>query len=303
LVRQTTLASPANLTGVGLHSGRPATLTARAAAPGTGIVFVRTDEGRRDPPVPARLEGVVSTVLCTTLGADGARPVGTVEHLMAAFMALGIDNATVEVDGPEIPAMDGSALPFVAMIDRAGTLTLDAPRRVIRVLKPVKVGKGEKWATLAPAERLEVGVEIVYDTAPILRQAASFPITAEVFRRDIAPARTYGFMEDIATLHAQGLALGGSLENAVVVGGGTVLNPEGLRFADEFARHKVLDAIGDLGLVGAPVVGRFRGHGSGHALNVELVRALIADASAHAIETVAIEEQSRAWPRAEAATG
>jgi UDP-3-O-[3-hydroxymyristoyl] N-acetylglucosamine deacetylase len=189
------------------------------------------------------------------------------------------------------------------MIDRAGTLTLDAPRRVIRVLKPVTVGRGDKWASIAPAERAEVGVEIVYDKAPILRQKSSFLVTAEVFRRDIAPARTYGFMDEIATLHARGLALGGSLENAVVVEGGAVLNPEGLRFADEFVRHKVLDAIGDLGLAGAPVVGRFRGHGSGHALNVELMRALMADASAHAHETVVLADEPDPWPRVEAATG
>lgn len=284
VIRQTTLRSPVSCSGIGLHSGAPADLTIRPAAAGTGIVFVRTDGAGASVAIPARYDNVVGTTMCTTLGVAGGPSIATVEHVMAALAGLGVDNAVLEVGGPEVPIMDGSAAPFVELIDRAGLVTLAAPRRGLRVRKAVTVAMGDRTATLAPAQSFIVSCAIAYDGPPIDRQNASFRVTAEAFRRQIARARTYGFIEEIEQLHARGLALGGSFDNAIVVGDRRVLNDGGLRFADEFVRHKILDGIGDLALAGAPIVGHFHGEASGHALNQALLRALFADPTAFTVE-------------------
>jgi UDP-3-O-[3-hydroxymyristoyl] N-acetylglucosamine deacetylase len=284
VIRQTTLRAAIAFNGIGLHSGAPAALTIRPAPANSGIVFVRTDGERAAAPIAASHDHVVGTTMCTTLGLPGGPSIATVEHVMAALAGLGIDNAVLEVAGPEVPVMDGSAAPFVAAIDRVGLSTLAAARRCIRVLKPVTVTNGARSATLAPASSFIVGCAIAYDGPPIDRQSASFRVTPEVFRRQIASARTYGFLEEIESLRARGLALGGSLDNAIVVGDRRVLNDGGLRFADEFVRHKILDGIGDLALAGAPIIGHFHGEASGHALNHALLRALFDDASAFAVE-------------------
>jgi len=281
---QTTLAATVSCRGVGLHSGAPVGLTLRPAPAATGVVFVRVDGAGDSRPIPARYDLVVGTTLCTTLGFDGGPTVGTVEHVMAALAGLGIDNATLEVDGPEVPVMDGSAAPFVELIDRAGVARLEAPRRVLRMLRTVTVADGTRWASLVPAEAFAIAMALDYDGPPIGRQSATFTVTPEVFRRDIAPARTYGFLDEIAALRGRGLARGGSLDNAIVISGAGVLNQEPLRFPDEFVRHKILDGMGDLALAGAPIVGHFAGQATGHALNQALLRALFADASAYAYE-------------------
>ncbi|MGH6718502.1 MAG: UDP-3-O-acyl-N-acetylglucosamine deacetylase [Alphaproteobacteria bacterium] len=282
---QTTLASAASCRGVGLHTGAPVGLTLRPAPAGTGIVFVRADGAGDQRPIPARYDLVVGTTLCTTLGFDDGPTVGTVEHVMAALVGLGVDNATLDVDGPEVPVMDGSAGPFVELIDRAGITQLDAPRRVLRITRAVKVADGARTASLLPADGFAVSMALAYDGPPIGRQDATFQITADVFRRDIAPARTYGFLDEIAALRGRGLARGGSLDNAIVISGASVLNEEALRFPDEFVRHKILDGIGDLALAGAPIIGHFTGQATGHALNQALLRALFADPSAYVYET------------------
>jgi UDP-3-O-[3-hydroxymyristoyl] N-acetylglucosamine deacetylase len=215
--------------------------------------------------------------------------VSTIEHLMAAFAALEVDNAVVEIDGPEVPIMDGSALPFVQLIDRAGRRVQDAPRRFIEILKPVVVVDGDKRAAAAPAPTLEVDFEIAFASAAIGRQRVSLEVTETSFRKELAAARTFGFIQDVEALRAMGLARGGGLENAVVIDGDRILNPEGLRFADEFVRHKALDAIGDLYVLGAPMLGRFEGRYAGHALNNRLVRALKADTSAWRMRTLAAD--------------
>lgn len=283
-VRQTTLRSAVSCRGIGLHGGMPVGLALRPAAAGSGIVFLRVDGGFARTPIPARHDHVVGTTMCTTLGLEGGPSVATVEHVMAALAGLGVDNALVEVDGAEVPVMDGSALPFVDLIERAGVVSLEAPRRVLRVLKPVTVGHGARSVTVVPSDAFTVSITIAYDGPPIARQSASFRVGPELFKREIAPARTYGFLEEIESLRARGLALGGSLDNAIVVSGATVLNEGGLRFPDEFVRHKILDGIGDLALCGAPILGHFHGEASGHALNQALLRAVFDDPSAYLFE-------------------
>ncbi|HYZ24585.1 MAG TPA: UDP-3-O-acyl-N-acetylglucosamine deacetylase, partial [Rhodopila sp.] len=249
-----------------------------------GIVFRRTDLGQE---VAARFDNVVDTRLCTVLG-DGVVRIGTVEHLMAALAALGIDNALIELNGPEVPILDGSAAPFLFLLDCAGSIELDAPRRVVEVRRTVRVEAGEAWAELrplGPATRasqpvLEMDLSIDFAAPAIGRQAASLTLMAETFRRQIAPARTFTQMHEVEQLQAAGLARGGSLDNAVVVDGAAVLNPGGLRMPNEFASHKLVDAVGDLALAGGPLHGRFVAHRPGHELNNRLLRALFADAAA-----------------------
>jgi UDP-3-O-[3-hydroxymyristoyl] N-acetylglucosamine deacetylase len=280
---QHTLRAPINCVGVGLHSGRRVSLTLRPAEPGHGIVFRRLDLGRD---IPARFDRVVDTRLSTVLGdAEWASArVGTVEHLLAALSALGIDNALVELDGPEVPALDGSAAPFVFLIDCAGNVAQPAPRGRIEVRRVVRVTEGNAFAELRPAapgaRGLEMAMSIDFAAAAIGRQALSLHLSERSFRHELAAARTFTLMEEVAQLRAAGLAQGGSLDNAVVVDEARVLNPGGLRMPDEFARHKLLDAIGDLALAGMPLCGRFFAHRSGHALNNRLLRALFADTSA-----------------------
>lgn len=276
-----TLKTAIGCVGVGLHSGRRVTLTLRPAAGGTGILFRRTDLGID---IPARFDRVVDTRLCTALVAQDqpqAR-IGTVEHVMAALAGTGITDAIVELDGPEVPILDGSAAPFVFLIDCAGTAALPGAAPVIEVLKRIPVEEGEAFAELHPGREagFDVALTIDFPATAIGRQHLALRVTPAAFRAQIAESRTFTLAEDIARLRAAGLAQGGSLANAVVVDGPLVLNPGGLRTPDEFVRHKVLDVVGDLALAGGTLSGRFIGSRSGHALNNKLLRALFADRSA-----------------------
>jgi UDP-3-O-[3-hydroxymyristoyl] N-acetylglucosamine deacetylase len=269
------LAGPAIFAGVGIHTGDHVRVSIRPAAADAGIVFVRTDVRDRNNQVPAAGLAVCKTSLGTVIGNSAGVTVSTIEHLMAAFCALGVDNAVVELDGPEVPIMDGSSLPFVQVIDRAGLRRQDAPRRYIEILAPVSVAEGGKTASIAPADRFEVAFEILFDSPAIGRQRVDLPVDADGFRRELADCRTFGFMHEVEALRAAGFARGGSLENVVVIENDTVINPGGLRRSDEFVRHKALDAVGDLYLLGAPVLGRFETFCGGHGLNNALVRAVL----------------------------
>ena len=278
--RQGTLRKRATVSGIGVHSGREVSVTLHPAEADSGVTFLRTNvEGGRDHEIAAHFSNVSATDLCTAVGVPGAT-IATIEHLMAALSALEIDNATVEVDGPEIPVMDGSAGAFIAACDEAGVDRLDAPVRYIKVLKPVRIEIGDSFAEFTPYNGRRIEVEIDFASALIGRQQFAFEVESEGFRRDIARARTFGFLADVEQLWARGFALGASLENAVVIGEDRVINPEGLRFTDEFVRHKVLDAVGDLALAGAPILGRYRSRRGGHRLNVRALEALIGDKSA-----------------------
>ncbi|TCZ63171.1 UDP-3-O-acyl-N-acetylglucosamine deacetylase [Roseicella aquatilis] len=284
--RRRTLKAAIGCVGIGLHSGRRVQLTLRPAAPGAGITFRRTDIRVE---IPALYDHVVDTRLCTALGAPGApqHRIGTVEHVMAALAGCGVDDAVIELDGPEVPILDGSAGPFVFLIDCVGLVAhggLGAARaEAIEVLRPVRVREGDgpdaAWAELLPAitNRFDATLTIDFPDTAIGRQSLALRLTPHAFRDALAEARTFTMAEDVERLRAAGLALGGSLANAVVVDGPLVLNPGGLRRPDEFVRHKMLDVIGDLALAGAPLHGRFNGHRSGHALNNRLLRALFAD--------------------------
>ncbi len=283
---QHTVRSPALFAGVGVHTGAYTRVSVRPAPTGAGIVFVRTDVKDRDNRVEATGEAVCKTQLGTVIGNAAGVTVSTIEHLMAAFAMLGVDNAVVEIDGPEMPIMDGSSLPFVRILDRAGLREQEAPRRYIEILETVEVVEGDKRATLTPADGFEVAFEIEFDTAAIGRQAIDLPMDEQAFRRELADCRTFGFLRDVETLRAMGLARGGSMENCVVLDGDRVLNPEGLRRPDEFVRHKALDAIGDLYVLGGPLLGRFEGVLAGHALNNAVVRALLARPEAWRVRTL-----------------
>ena len=276
--QQKTLKSSIQCTGTALHSGGKVTMTLHPAEPGTGIVFRRIDMGA-DALIPADWQHVSETRLCTTVSKDGAS-VATIEHLMAALCGCEIDNALIEIDGGEVPVMDGSSEPFVFLIECAGVVEQDAPRRAIRVLKPVTVRDGTRTATLVPDDSFSVSFSIEFDHAAVARQDCSFRLINGTFKSEICRARTFGFLDDLDEMLAAGLARGGSLENAVVVSGDQILNEGGLRYTDEFVRHKVLDSIGDLYLAGAPLIGHFQGNQSGHGLNNRLLRALFADSSA-----------------------
>jgi len=286
--RQTTLRRPVVVTGIGVHSGSPVTLTLLPAEADTGVAFVRCGtDGGADRELTANFRAVTATEFATVLGDECGPAVSTTEHILAALFGLGIDNAVVEVDGPEVPIMDGSSAPFVAAIDQAGIATVMAPRRYIQVLKPVRVSRDDCYGELRPHLRgLRVETEIEFDHPLIGRQSLAIEVEPEVFRRELARARTFGFMSDVAKLWSAGYALGASLENTVVVADSRVLNAEGLRYADEFVRHKAVDAIGDLALAGAPLIGAYRSVRGGHKLNHAVVTALMADPSAFAyVET------------------
>ena len=285
--KQRTLKAAIDCVGVGVHSGRRVTLTIRPAPVDHGIVFRRTDLRRT---IPARSENVVDTRLCTVL-ADPAMPsarVGTVEHLMAALSGLAVDNALIELDGPEIPILDGSAAPFVFLLDCAGLTGQDAPRRVMEIRRTVRVTAGEAWAELrplGPVSRsvppvLEMDLSIDFAASAIGRQSVSMQLTPDSFRREIASARTFAQAAEVEQLQAAGMARGGSLDNAIVVDGPNILNPGGLRMANEFAGHKLLDVVGDLALTGSRLHGRFVAHRPGHQLNNRLIQALFADTAA-----------------------
>jgi UDP-3-O-[3-hydroxymyristoyl] N-acetylglucosamine deacetylase len=277
---QHTLRAPATFAGVGVHTGAYTRVAVRPAPTDTGIVFVRTDVTGGDNRVPCAPETVVKTQLGTVIGNAAGVTVATIEHLMAALVMLGVDNAVVELDGPEMPIMDGSSLPFIRVLDRAGVRVQDAPRRYIEILETVEVVDGDKRAALKPAPDsiggFEVAFEIRFDTPVIGTQAIDMAMDGQAFRDELADCRTFGFLHEVEQLRAMGLARGGTLENCVVIEGDRVLNPEGLRRPDEFVRHKALDAIGDLYVLGAPILGRFEGELAGHAINNLLVRALAA---------------------------
>lgn len=277
---QHTVSAPAIFAGVGVHTGAHVRASVRPAAINTGIVFVRTDIRDRDNRVPAKGEMVTKTQLGTVITNAAGVSVSTIEHLMAAFAALGVDNAVVELDGPEVPIMDGSAEPFVQIIDRAGRRWQEAPRQYIEILETVEVVDGDKRASLSPSDGFEVAFEIAFNTATIGRQRIDMAMDEVTFRKELSACRTFGFIAEVEALRAMGLAQGGSLENCVVIDGDRILNPEGLRRPDEFVRHKALDAIGDLYVLGAPIIGRFEGVLAGHGLNNALVRALLARPSA-----------------------
>jgi UDP-3-O-[3-hydroxymyristoyl] N-acetylglucosamine deacetylase len=280
--RQTTLRQQTAVSGIGVHSGSPATLTMLPAEADTGIVFVRCGiDGQPDREVRANVRAVTATEFATVLG-DATGPLcSTAEHVLAALSGLGVDNAVIEIDGPEVPIMDGSSAPFVDAIDRAGMVTLAAPRRYIRILKPVRVAKGDCYGELRPhPQGFRVELDIDFNHPLIGRQGIALDIEPDTFRRELARARTFGFMRDVAKLWSAGYALGASFENTLVINENRLLNPEGLRFPDEFARHKALDAIGDLALAGAPLLGAYRSMRGGHSLNHAVLSALMADPSA-----------------------
>ena len=285
---QQTIARPAVCAGVGVHSGEKAKLVLKPAAAGTGIIFVRTDISGQDNRIPAHADLVSNTQLCTMLTNDAGVSIAVVEHLMAALAGLGIDNLIVEIDGPEVPIMDGSASVYCELLRQAGLEVQSAPRRRIRILERVEINDGPRKGSLSPSEsnHLTLWGRIEFDNALIGVQEMTVDMEPGVFARDLAFARTFGFARDIEMLQAMGRARGGSLENAVVVGeDGTVMNPEGLRADDEFIRHKLLDAVGDLMLAGSSLAGRYEAVQPGHALNYMLVRKLLDTPSAWCWET------------------
>lgn len=280
LEAQKTVGAAVHIDGVGLHTGKPVRVTLLPAPSDHGIVFRRSDVSEGDNLIPALYEHVKDTTLCTVLVNGAGVAVRTVEHLMAAFAGFHIDNVLVDVDGPELPILDGSAEPFARMIERVGTRDQRPPRRAIKILKRVEYRDGDKIAALEPGDGFAIDFEIDFESRAIERRVGSYEITPDSFSDLLSGARTFGFRHEVEFLRERGLALGGSLDNAVVVDGDAIMNPEGLRFDDEFVRHKALDALGDLYLAGAPIIGRFVGYKSGHGLNNRLLHRLFADRSA-----------------------
>jgi UDP-3-O-[3-hydroxymyristoyl] N-acetylglucosamine deacetylase len=300
--RQTTLRSQATVTGVGVHSGLPVSLTLGPAPIDAGFIFVRTGLDDSDREVPATAESVIATDLATVLGDRDGPLVSTAEHVLAALRGMGVDNAIIEVDGPEVPIMDGSAAAFVAAIDQAGIVTQSAIRRFIQVLKPVQVAIGDSFGELRPyAAGFRAEVEIEFANPVIGRQNYSLDLSPESFRREVSRARTFGFMNDFARLCSAGFALGASFENTVVFDEARLHNAEGLRFSDECARHKVLDVVGDLALAGLPLLGAYRSVRGGHKLNHAVLTAFLADHSAWRI--VEAETPRRSRSHVEAGSG
>lgn len=277
---QTTLASEVVLTGTGVHSGAPVSISLFPAEAGTGIRFIVPNDPDVGVVIPACADAICSVTLCTVLSDGNGATVATVEHLLAALRGLNIDNVLIEIDSGEVPIMDGSSKPFIDAIDEVGIRELGAPRRFIKVLKPVRVEDGQALGELAPHNGFRLDVEIDFDTPFIGRQRIELDVNPGSFRQELARARTFGFMKDVEGLWAAGLALGASLENTVAIGEDRIINQEGLRFPDEFVRHKALDAVGDLALAGAPLLGRYRSRRGGHRLNSLVLKALLADRDA-----------------------
>jgi UDP-3-O-[3-hydroxymyristoyl] N-acetylglucosamine deacetylase len=295
---QHTLKAAIHCTGIGLHSGAKVSMTLKPAEADTGIVFVRTDLGASRGVIPGRWDAVTDTTLCTVVGNAHGATIGTVEHLLAALNGCGVDNAVVELDGPEVPIMDGSAAPFVFLIECAGLARQDEPRRLIRVLKEVSVGEGQRRAVLSPGAGSTFSFEIDFASAAIARQEGYVELAGSVFKNDVARARTFGFLHEVDHLRRIGLARGGSLDNAIVISGDRVLNEGGLRFTDEFVRHKILDSIGDLYLAGGRIAGHFHGSRSGHALNNQILHALFADAGAwERVDATEHADETYGWMR------
>ena len=288
MIPQRTLNHSIRCSGIGLHSGKKIQLVLHPADEDTGITFSRSD---LDITIPASSEFVTDTRLCTTIGKDGAN-ISTVEHLLSALAGLGIDNAHIEVSGPEVPVMDGSSAPFVFLIQCAGIKEQSKAKRVLRVLKKVEVQEGNKRCSLHPASGFKISYLLDYDH-PLLRdRQVSIDFARQAYTREISHARTFGFLHEVEALQKAGLALGGSLENAIVLDQYRVVNETGLRYEDECVRHKILDTLGDLSLSGFPIVGAFEGERTGHDMNHRLVTALLADESAWRIEELQAEPES-----------
>lgn len=290
---QTTIRSTATFTGVGLHSGRAARMRVHAASANYGVWFRRTDVIGADPMVPAIWDAVIPAQLCTRIENAAGVSVSTIEHIMAALAGCGVHNALIEIDGPEVPILDGSAAPFVAGILARGLRSLDETVRCFEVLKPVEVRDGAAFARLDPAETLEIDFRIEFADAAIGRQEKRMTLANGAFVRELSDSRTFCRQSDVDAMRANGLALGGTYENAVVVDGDRVLSPGGLRHRDEAVRHKMLDALGDLALAGAPILGRYTGNRAGHAMTNRLLRALFADPSAFRVTECADERRAR----------
>ncbi len=284
--KQRTLRESIDYVGIGLHTGRRVSLRVYPGQPDTGIWFVRKDVGQGQGVIPALWHRVVETRMCTVLGNEHRITIATVEHLLAALRGCGIDNAVIEVDGPEIPIMDGSAEPWVELIDQAGMVTQTACRHAIRINKRVVVRDGDKYAALTPDDGSRYTVQIEFPGTAVGTQWLSVDMTPDCFRHVVARARTFGFSEDIAPLRRAGLIRGSSLKNVVLVDNNIVVNDDGLRYDDEFVRHKVLDAVGDLSLGGLPIMGHFHGHKNGHQINNALLKAVFRDQEAWSLEDV-----------------
>lgn len=281
--QQSTIARSVFVSGIGVHSGESTTVGLHPSDPDTGIVFRRLRPGAEPVLIPAISSSVCNTEFCTAVG-FGTVSISTIEHIMAALYACGIDNLLIDVDSNEIPILDGSAQPFISEIEGAGIDMQDAPRRYIRVLKPVRVEVGASWAEFLPHEGTRFEVEIDFESPAIGRQHYAGEVNSSTFRKDLARARTFGFLRDVERLWASGHALGSSLDNSVVIGhDDVIINAEGLRFVDEFARHKALDAVGDLALAGAQFIGCFRSYRGGHAINSKALRTLLSDRQAFEI--------------------
>lgn len=298
MINQRTISKTITVVGIGLHSGRKVTATLRPAPAGAGIVYTRTDI---EPHVRFKCapEAVRDTQLCTALVNDDGVRISTVEHLSAALFALGIDNLFIDVDAPEIPVMDGSAYPFVYQISEAGVRELSAPKEFIKVLKPVKVTDGDKWAMLEPSAsglQMSLTIDFRHPAIEATNQHIDINFSGDLFRDEISKARTFCFLKDVEFMHAHNLALGGSLDNAIVLDDYNVANEEGLRYEDEFVKHKLLDAIGDLYMSNRTILGRFSAHKTGHHLNNMMIRELLSHQECYEIVTFADHAVARRNP-------
>ncbi len=278
-LRQQTLKNSIHCSGIGLHSGVKVSMTLHPAEAGTGIRFRRNGTVRRTE-VAATWRNAIETPLSTTLEGEADIRIGTVEHLLSALYGCTIDNAVIELNGPEVPVMDGSSAPFVFLIECAGTVTQDTPRRALEICRNITVSDSRRSATAMPGRGLSIDFEIDFDNPAVARQEWSFHVTQASYKREVSRARTFGFLQDVDRLREMGLALGGSLDNAIVINGDQVLNDGGLRYDNEFVRHKVLDLIGDLTLIGGPVIGKFCCTRSGHSMTLRMLQALFADEQA-----------------------
>lgn len=278
--RQATLVREIVVTGTGVHSGAPASVVLHPASPDTGLRFLVAKRGKIIADIPADVSAVKNLTLCTVIGDERGTTISTVEHLLSALRGLSVDNCSIEIDSREVPIMDGSAAAFVKAIDEAGVRELQAPRKFIKVLKPIRVQEGSCWGELSPHSSFHLDVEIDFPSTVIGRQRLALDLNPGAYRNEICRARTFGFMRDVETLWKSGLALGASLDNTVAIGDDRVMNPEGLRYPQEFVRHKMLDAIGDLALAGAPLLGAYRSVKGGHRLNAHVLQALFADSEA-----------------------
>lgn len=281
--RQTTVGREIELTGTGVHSGAPVSVVLHPAESDTGLRFLVSKKGRVVAEIPAEVNYVKNLTLCTVIGDDNGVTVSTVEHLLAALRGMAVDNCYVEIDSKEVPIMDGSSAPFVEAIDEVGIRELSAPRKFLKVLKPIRVEEGDCWGELTPYSGFSLDVEIDFDSALIGRQRMAVELTPGIFRNELSRARTFGFMRDVEKLWKAGLALGASLENTIALGDDRILNRDGLRYQHEFVRHKMLDAVGDLALAGMPLLAAYRSVRGGHRLNSHVVKALLADTTAWAV--------------------